>query len=679
MQVIEFLRNALQALARYGPDLSIKVLLASFASGVALVAGLCIVRILERRTDSENVRDWTDHVLIAYTAAAFYALLLMYTLGGLGVYTTPALWLAVLMPIALRWRDALKLPVRIENPGWKILPFIVLGVGPLLISLTSPTPSWMDVLEVNVAPVQRLITFEAFDPQTALPSALYSVNRATPLYTAWFGLSGQLANLEAYEVLAASLVPMLLITLLAAYRLGKVLLPENRHAGWMAALSWVLTCNYLQLQSARSTVWQMTFTLIALTKAVELTRNPASFRLLVECAVVSAASVLAHPLEGMFTVLAVLCLAVFALARDRFANMRRFAAALIIGIGAGAPILWTWWPDSNSAIVLGITLLLLIPLAVTIGTRSPAVPVSRRDLTNISKWVPVIAVVSTVLLRWDFHGTLRRSYIMQELMRYPVSTSLTIAVVFVAIFKKRFSTAALLAGASLLAATAPLWIVRLMEFDPVTTASLRYELALKSTEYWLSGIIAICGSMLLAALWERESRRQPLIRVLSLALLVISVPTVLRIPVGEVHRAAGIYGMWKWQIRLAGEGYWGGWRRRTIVGRDDHELYRELRTLVDSGQIRLTDRIAHVSEYPDLRATPFPAFTGIAQDLYLPSVDSTNIHTFSGRLHDLDQRAPRSGWILIERSMLPRFNIDAAEIVFQNKRATLIRRLNTGT
>jgi hypothetical protein len=667
VHVFEFLSNATEALARYGPSLGPKVLLASFAAAVVTWAGFNFL--------PRGHRDALDQALLAYTAGAFFSLLLMYVAGGLHLYSTGILWLAVLLTALSNPRNAFRLPRGLGRPGWKILPFIALGVGPLLVSLTNPTPSWMDVLEGNVAPIQRLITFEAFDPRTALPSALYPANRATPLYTAFYGLNAQLVNLDAYEILAASLIPIVLVTLLAAYRLGRVLLPENAHAGWMSALSWVLTCNYLQLQSARSTVWQMTFTLIAITKVIELSRNPASFRLLVECAVVSAASVLAHPLEGMFTVLAVMTIATAVLARERFAYTRRYAAAAVIGVGAGAPILPTWWPESPAAWAGGVLLLLLIPLATAAGRSSEtAINRSRLESSSFLTWAPVAVVVSTIALQWDFYGTVRRSYLAQEMMRYPVPTTLTLTVIGLAILQRRFRTTAVLSGAALLAATVPLWVVRLIDLDPVTAASMRYELALKSTEYWLSGILTVCGSAVLAHLWIRRSRYTPLTRLACIALLTVSVPTMLGIPVGEAHRAAGIYGMWKWQIRLAGEGYWGGWRRRTIVGGDDHELYRALRSYVNHGEIGLGTRIAHVAERPDLKATPFPAFTGITQDFYLPEVDRANIHTYSGRLYDLDDRPPTGEWILVERSLEPRLNIDPARIVFQNERVVLVRK-----
>ena len=679
--IIEFLLEPLRALARFGPGLAVNVFLACFITGVITWAG-CNIAALARLTSADAEHPF-DVLLIGYTCGAFYSLILMYVLGGLAVFTTPALWAAVLLPAMLRGRDSLRFTSRIGRPGWKIVPFIVLCGGPLLISLTNPMPSWMDVLETSVAPVQRLITFDRFDPALALPSAVYPANRAFPLYTAFFGVSARLTGLEAFQILAASLVPTLILTLLAAYRLGSVLLPANRHAGWMAALAWVLTCHYLQLQSARSTVWQMTFTLVALTLAVELLRRPGNFRLMVRCAVVTAASVLAHPLEGLFTVIAVICLVLVAFTIDGFASPRQYVAATLIGVASGAPLLWSWFPEREMLLWTGILLITTIPAAVYWGKRRPGdagqdgnqTRVPSKDRSTLFRWAPPLAVLSTLILKWNFYATSRRSFILQELMRYPLPTALALIAIILAVFRKSFTLTAVAGGVALISASLPLWILPHIELDPVTAASLSYEFALKATEYWLSGLLAVSGSTVLASIWARyewKSASSFAARTLVITLLVVPVPTLLDIPVGEAHRSAGLYGMSKWQIRLAGEGYWGGWgNRRTIVGQEDRDLYEQLRSYVAQGRIGFDDRIAHIAGATTLQATPFPAFTGISQDLYLPNLDTASIHSGSEAQYDIDISRPTNEWVLIERSMLPRVSIDTSDIVFENDRVIL--------
>jgi hypothetical protein len=129
------------------------------------------------------------------------------------------------------------------------------------------------------------------------------------------------------------------------------------------------------------------------------------------------------------------------------------------------------------------------------------------------------------------------------------------------------------------------------------------------------------------------------------------------------------------QLHLVGEGYWRGWGyARTVVGPADREFFAKLRSLVESGQILETEQVAHVAEGSNLLASPFPAFTGIAQDMYLPQVDTANVHTFEGRLYDIDEIRPRNRWIVVEKSMLSRYPVNRSSIVYENKRLVLVRR-----
>lgn len=113
----------------------------------------------------------------------------------------------------------------------------------------------------------------------------------------------------------------------------------------------------------------MTFALIALGKAVQLLRELGNFRLLLECATACAAAVLAHPFEGMFSVLAVLMLALGSLSLDGFGSVRKYLAATGVGIAAGAPLLRTWWPSSTAALLGGMGLFATIPLMIRLGKK----------------------------------------------------------------------------------------------------------------------------------------------------------------------------------------------------------------------------------------------------------------------------------------------------------------------
>ncbi len=676
MPAINLVLDAARALIEFGPSLAVNVLLVFLATTGVTWVGYQVWQIagsVSPHPRVEETRHPADVLLMSYTWGALYALLLMYCLGSAGLFSQPILWIGILFPVIARGRKAFALPISIGKPGWKVLPFIVLSAGPLLISLTCPVPSWMDVLEGNIAPIQRLVTFANFDPASALPSALYPVNRATPLYTGFYGLLARLTGLDAYEVLAAALVPTLLMTLLAAYRLGQALSPHHRDAGWLAAAAWVLTYQYLHVQGSRSTVWQMTFALIALARAVGLYRKPGNLRIALECAVAAAAGVLAHPFEGMFTILAVLFIAVTAWWSDSFRNTRNYLVATAAGVAAGAPLLWTWWPGNNVALVAGLLLLSLIPIIVRQGrTVDGGSELNDRQFRwrGILVALPALVALSAVALEWDFFAWGRQSFLIQQMIGFPVPTGLTLALILLA--AHRASAPALFGGAAILAASLPLWVIPYLDLHPVTIASFRFEFPLKGMDFWLSPLLAVCASTLMVRLWA-DARRQTLARAYVLAVLILPTSALLR--QDAQHSAGGMYAMTKWQLQLAGRGYWRGWGdARRIVSAEDREFFAKLRSMVNDGTIGPDDSIDHVAAHSNLTATPFPVFTGISQNLYLPAVDTADVHTRDGRLYDIDEVSPQNRWILVEKSMLTAFPVDRSWIVYENDRVLLARR-----
>jgi hypothetical protein len=679
MNILDVARGVVSAVEQFAPTLAPNVIAACASTLLILWVGFSLSQHARRLLHFSWAPSdkFIDAILASYAWGALYALALMYALGVTGIYTRSAIAAAILLPIVCRGRHALTLPRPAHWSLWTALPFLVLATGPLLISLTNPMPSWVDVLEGNVAPVQRLITFSSFDPGSALPSALYSNTRATPLYTAVFGASAKLFGRDAYQILAASLVPTLLLLMLAAYRLGSSLAPKNKHAGWLAASSIVLAHNYIELQSARSTIWQMIFSLAALAKAVDVFENPREFRSIAKCALFCAAAVLAHPFEGAFTTLTVLLLLPFSLI-GRGKVLQPLLAGVFVGAGLGAPLLWSWWPHSMGAITLSLFLLLMTAFLVRRSREVPGYePTHHSD--GVPRWVVLltiaVVILSTLFLNVDSIAGTHRSFLAHAFVRYPVPVALTIALLSGSLIG-RFQKASLLTALAIAAASLPIWLLPYLHLRPVDMTSFSYELPLKGLVYWLSTVLAVTGSLVLSELWARSDGmmllRAATDRTIVLALLVLPISTILPFGSVPVTAAAGFFGAVKWQARVITQGYWAGWgNARWIVSNADRDLFDYLKTQVDSGMIKSSDRVAHVAEGSNLRAVPFPAFTGITQDLYLPGVDTLNIHTHGGRLYDIRKRQPPCGWVLVERSMLRYFRVDTAAIKYQNARAIL--------
>jgi len=260
---------------------------------------------------------------------------------------------------------------------------------------------------------------------------------------------------------------------------------------------------------------------------------------------------------------------------------------------------------------------------------------------------------------------------MHQLVRYPVPTGLSIALVILA-FRKP-DRAALLVGAATLAAIIPLIALKFITLPPVTTASFNYEFPLKGLDFWLSGLLCICASVIMTRLWSDSG--SVLAKVLVIAMLALPTSRLLSLHQDIEHQAGSAFGMLRWHLHLAADGYWRGYGDpKRLASDSDRELFARLRQLVRENRIGYSDRVAHVAGSTNLRATPFPAFTGVAQDLYLPQVDSTNIHTFGGRIHDLSRERPQSRWILVEKSLLNSYPVDPNSIIYENDRVILTYR-----
>lgn len=662
----------LHALSVFAPGLAVNVVLVSAATVIMTLAGIGIwFQILRMKPLSGEPKPAVGElVLSGYVMGTFLAAGLMYSAGWLGFFRPEVLWIPVALLAFLGLAESARKIGRISPDVATAGSFILISLGPLLVSLTCPVPSWSDILEGNVAPVQRLITFSSYDPAHALPSAIYPANRATPLFTAFFGVVGRLVNLDAYQVLAATLVPSLVLTAIALFMFGRVVSPGRRHAGTIAVLAWVLSYNYLHLQSSRSTVWQMTFTLIALTSALQLLEQPGSRRFMIECALATAATILAHPFEALFTIGAVAFIVTLALWRSHWEHLSPYIAAFLLVVILSAPLLWTWWPDRRAATIAGIAALALGPFVFwRLFSRQTTIQ-KYRSVGRIPFIVAAGTVILSLFVRWNFYGVGLKNFLLFELTRYPVPTALSLVLVVGGIINS--NRGALVAGAALLSASLPLLILPGLDLDPLTKASFRYEFPLKGMDFWLSGILTACCSVTL--LWCWESRYRRLGRAFVVAALVLPWSVLLRLRNGPEHSAAGFYGMAMWDLRLAAHGYWRGWADpRYVVTKSDRVVFAHMKALARRGDISKTDRIDHIAQRSNLSALPFPAFTGIGQNLFLPDVDSTNIHTHGGRLFDIHTARPSGSWLLIEKPLLSSADMADRQIIMQSDRIVLAR------
>lgn len=237
-------------------------------TGYLTVKALCPLYLCDRTR--------AEKLMLSWVAGTLVTLVLLVALGMNAYFSRKAVWITTItwavtagslcylrakqgflppksfdLPSAGPHSIAAPLAVRIAV-GMAV---VALGILPLLVSLTCPVPSWMDVLETNLAPVARVLAFGTYDPAHALPAAAYPLNRSVPLYTAYFSYGGALFGLSAAQVISASLLPHLLVTLLSLWTFARRLMAPI--GATVALWMWSLSFGYVHLQDARSTCWAL--------------------------------------------------------------------------------------------------------------------------------------------------------------------------------------------------------------------------------------------------------------------------------------------------------------------------------------------------------------------------------------------------------------------------------------
>ena len=189
----------------------------------------------------------------------------------------------------------------------------------------------------------------------------------------------------------------------------------------------------------------------------------------------------------------------------------------------------------------------------------------------------------------------------------------------------------------------------LLPISPFFAASLKYELPLKGISFWLSSFCAV----LLASVATKVSpilttRGRYLTFVVATIFCIVPIAPSISKTINEERLGAGWHGMLIRHLNISTNGYFRYWPdERAAMSEAHYDLYRFLLNEIRSGNIKQSDTIAHFASgvYP-WEATPFPAFTGIKQDLFVNRNFRHNIHTYRGRIHYSHEVAGRAKDVL---------------------------------
>ena len=95
------------------------------------------------------------------------------------------------------------------------------GTTVIILQLVSPIPPFMDVLEVNAAPVHRVVAFSQFDPFSSNPSGRFAANRNFPGYIAFFSYLTATTGASAVATIESFMLLGFFLLILSVYFLGR--------------------------------------------------------------------------------------------------------------------------------------------------------------------------------------------------------------------------------------------------------------------------------------------------------------------------------------------------------------------------------------------------------------------------------------------------------------------------
>jgi hypothetical protein len=389
--------------------------------------------------------------------------LALLVLGPSGFYRPNVLRLLLVLVVVatFRWRSG---PRRRPWPlgAWVAVLAFVLTLPPLvLMQVGSPVSPFMDILAL-IAAVQKVVTFQFYDPFANDASGIIALGRGSVGYDAPFSFLALVTGLPAHLAMTALIVPVALLQITAIYLLGRR--AHGSMAGGLAAIFLLQTFAWRRTMDIRGTT--LTFALVAfgiailagrrsgtrtwlggLTLGTAVTVNPLIGA--VGMLVASVQAVVAWIDRGVPIVVSVAALAgatVFALPQVFMGLSRPVPVwslptvgvlGLVVLAGAAALAESTWWrrprnvPWARLVTILGIAAVCLLvharrrfeymddawfgytfsALLSTLGVAAAAYVVWRRPDRRTAAAVPILGIGVAMLVHaigspYRFTGTL---------------------------------------------------------------------------------------------------------------------------------------------------------------------------------------------------------------------------------------------------------------------------------
>ncbi len=595
-----------------------------------------LARVIGRRVPEWSGGERTAAALVVLWSLAYVALL---ALGPVGLYRAPVLRgvaAALVVGSALVARraghdasQAREVDRRDAAGPWLMGLVLALTVGPLLIlQLASPVSPFMDILGY-IAPVQKIVTFEFYDPYANDAAGLWSPTRQVVGFDAAFSFIALAAGLPAHLAMSSLIVPFAVLQLLAAYLLARA--AGGRVAGGMTALFLLMTFVWRRTPDIRST--GLAFPLVAIGLAF-LLHGRRDGRRAAAGGLALGVAVTVNPLIGAAGMQVAAAMAVLEwLDRGRGALTPALALAggsvfalpqVLVGLAVQVP--------PSLMPLVAVVGLAALGLVARIRREEPCASARRRPLS----FATAALLPFTVLF---LHARRSSELFNDTWAGYPLLWLVGLGGVAVAardLWRGAGSSAAAVAAVAL-------WLGILDHaladprrfFGPLEMRSSASEVTTKMAYYWSPYWLAIGAGVWCAML----ARRWSLVGATVLALVLVVYPYhLVPEPVDFDTQELSVAETWGFQLANAARGYHAGRPdRRWVVDARWRQLTDVLMQERAAGRI---DYRTHVLEItPLIDTVELALWTGISVDLITPQYDPQSIWTGSGRARGMDALA----------------------------------------
>ncbi len=262
--------GTLEAIAAQLPATLPAAILVSAAALADIAAGAIVLGLLRRAP----FHSWSDLVLGGFAGAILLDCLLVFVLGGLGLFQqgTVGLILGLVLLLGLARRPIVGRPIPGIGPGGPGRPlalnlarWLLLGVvwaGPLVLTIASPVVPAGDVLPNHVAPAEHLRVFGQIASLATYPSPIYGPSRLFLGYSALMAVLATLTNLPAGLTVAAFSGALIGLSIVGVRRIASAAF--GAEAGFWALVAYGLTSTFVRLPDVRDSVVALPLAALAL-------------------------------------------------------------------------------------------------------------------------------------------------------------------------------------------------------------------------------------------------------------------------------------------------------------------------------------------------------------------------------------------------------------------------------